>query len=135
VSAAVVDTNILVSALLRPDGPPGRVAAALTQGRLQPVVCAAIVDEYDRVLRRPAFGFDPADVGELVSLLTQQALSVEVPPYAPAELMLPDPADWPFAACALAVPCPLITGNARHFPARLGIAVMTARQWVEAFAS
>ena len=38
--------------------------------------------------------------------------------------------DWPFIATALAGNCPVITGNARHFPQRVDVQVMTAREWV-----
>jgi hypothetical protein len=55
---------------------------------------------------------------------------VRITPYLSA-LKLPDPGDWPFIATALAADCPVITGNARHFPKRLGVEVMTARAWEE----
>lgn len=127
---AVVDTNIFVAALLRPEGPPGAVVLAITQRRLTPVVCQAVIAEYGNVLRRPAFRFTAADVDELLAVTAQQALWVEVPAYTGAP-KVPDPSDWPFMACALAAQCPVITGNAKHFPARLGVAVMTAREWVD----
>lgn len=128
--AAVVDTNVLVSALLNPAGPPGAVVLAVVQQRLTPVACAEIVKEYAQVLSRPQFAFDTQDVDELVTLIGQQALWVEVTPY-PEQLALPDPTDWPFVAAALAADCPLITGNARHFPRRTGVRVMSAREWVD----
>jgi hypothetical protein len=30
----------------------------------------------------------------------------------------------------LAAGCPVVTGNARHFPDSAGVRVMTAREWV-----
>lgn len=127
---AVVDTNILVSALLRPSGPPGVVAQSIVQGRLLPVVCAEMMAEYERVLSRPRFGFHQQEVRELLVFVDQQALWVSITP-CPEELTLPDPADWPFAAAALAAGCPVITGNAKHFPRRTGVRVMTAREWAD----
>ena len=129
-SRAVVDTNILVSALLKASGPPGAVAQAIRQGALQPVVCAEIIEEYVDVLHRPRLDLEPHKVDELIALIEAQAQWVRVPPYL-TELKLPDPGDWPFIATALAGECPVITGNAKHFPARLGVVVMTAREWVE----
>ena len=129
-SRAVVDTNILVSALLTPAGPPGAVAQAIRHGVLQPMVCAEIIEEYVDVLHRPRLALPPRDVDELIALLGAQAQWVRITPYLPA-LKLPDPGDWPFIAAALAGNCPVITGNARHFPKRLGMAVMTAWEWVE----
>ena len=127
--AAVVDTNILVSAMLRLDSPPGQVVRALAQGQLMPAVCREVMDEYTNVLRRPSFGFDRDDVEELLTLIGQQATWVQITPY-PQALSLPDPSDWPFIAVALAVRCPVITGNAKHFPERAGVQVMTARLWL-----
>lgn len=127
---AVVDTNVLVSALLRPASPPGAVLQGIGQLRLTPVACAAIIAEYAGVLGRTRFGFDPADIRELLALIEQLAVWVEVPSYTGTP-KLPDPADWPFIACALAAGCPVITGNTRDFPAELGVKVMTAREWVD----
>lgn len=129
---AVVDTNILVSALLRPGGPPDAVIQAIRRDLLQPVVCDQIVAEYRDVLARRRFRLHPADTAELVTLIEAQAAWAHVTPY-PALEALPDPADWPFIAAALAAACPVITGNARHFPKGLGgLRVMTAREWMEA---
>lgn len=124
---AVVDTNILVSGLLRPDGPPGAVARQIVAQAIEPVVCDAIVAEYRAVLPRRRLRLRAADIDELLALIEAQALWVEIPPYL-GRPALPDPADWPFIACALAVGCPVITGNARDFPAALGVRVMTARE-------
>jgi uncharacterized protein len=49
----VVDTNILVSALMRPDSPPGQVMAAVKRGELVPVFSASCFAEYEDVLQRP----------------------------------------------------------------------------------
>lgn len=127
---AVVDTNILVSALLHADRLPAKVVSAIGRQQLVPVVCEAAMREYAAVLLRPRFGFAAADVNELLVLIEQQAEWVEVPAYTGAPA-LPDAADWPFVACALATRCPVVTGNVKHFPARVGVKVMTAREWVD----
>ena len=129
-SRAVVDTNILVSALLSPSGPPGAVAQAIRHGVLQPVVCAEIIEEYVDVLHRPRLDLEPRKVDELIALIEAQAQWVRVPQYLPAK-NLPDPDDWPFIAAAIAADCPVITGNMRHFPKSMGVESMTAREWVE----
>lgn len=127
---AVVDTNILVSGLLHPGRTPALVLAAIASRRLTPVVCTAVVAEYRRVLPRPRLRLPPADVQLAMALIDGLADWVSVPPYngSPA---LPDAADWPFIACALAAGCPVITGNRKHFPPTTGVKVMTAREWVE----
>ena len=127
---AVVDTNVLVSGLMGNDGPPHQVVVAITTGQIRPVVCADIVAEYRDVLPRPRLRLRPDRAAELLVLIEQTAEWVTVPANA-CQPPLPDPDDWPFLAAAQVAACPLITGNVRHFPARLGVRVMTAREWVE----
>lgn len=129
-SLAVVDTNVLVSALLKPAGLPARVADALRRNLLLPVVCTEIMDEYRAVLRRPRLCLPEADVAALLHLIGLQARWVQLSPN-PPPWRLPDPADWPFIACAAAANCPVITGNVKDFPAGLGVEVLTVRAWVD----
>lgn len=131
---AVVDTNVLVSGLMGKDGPPRQVVVAITAGQIRPVVCADIVAEYRDVLPRPRLRIRPDRAAELLALIGQTAEWVTVPAFA-GQPPLPDPDDWPFLAAAQVAACPLITGNVRHFPARLGVRVMTAREWVEGIAA
>jgi putative PIN family toxin of toxin-antitoxin system len=126
---AVVDTNILVSALLRPGSPPDAVLQGMAARTLTPVLCDAIFEEYTAVLARPRFGFSTALVQELLHLLRQQVDWVSLPPY-DGYPQLPDQADWPFVGCALAAGCAVVTGNLKHFPPEIGVPVYTARDWV-----
>lgn len=130
---AVVDTNVLASALLHADRRPAVVVGAIATQRLTPVVCTAVLAEYAAVLHRPKLGLHGDDVGELLTLIERQADWVDVPAYS-GWPELPDPTDWPFIACALAAGCPVVTGNAKHFPPRLGVRAMSASQWVQGFA-
>ena len=126
---AVVDTNILVSALLRPGSPPDAVLQGMAARTLTPVLCDAIFEEYTAVLARPRFGFSTALVQELLHLLRQQVDWVSLPPY-DGYPQLPDQADWPFVGCALAAGCAVVTGNLKHFPPEIGVPIYTARAWV-----
>jgi putative PIN family toxin of toxin-antitoxin system len=126
---AVIDTNILVSALLGAGSPPAAVLRQVAAQTLVPVVCSAIMAEYHAVLPRPRLRLRAADVEELLALIEAQAVWVEVPRYL-GQPPMPDETDWPFIACALAADCPVVTGNAKHFPEGLGLRVMTAREWV-----
>jgi len=129
VQRAVVDTNVLVSALLSPDGNPAVVVDAVRTLRLTPIVSRAILAEYTTVLRKPRFRFPVVIVDELLASLRDLAVCVE-PDSVPRIPELPDPSDWPFIAAALFAGCPIITGNARHFPAAAGVEVLTPGAWV-----
>jgi len=134
VRLAVLDTNILVSALMRPAGPPGRVMAAVARGDLVPVFNLATYNEYDSVLRRPRLRLDSEKVDAALAGIRAigMLLQGEAPP---PPKNLPDPGDWPFIACAVALGCPVVTGNARDFPAALGVRVVSARECLEMIAS
>lgn len=125
---AVVDTNVLVSAALNPDGTPARVVIAAGRGAFAPVVSPAILAEYADVLSRPQFGFSTALISEVLSPFCEKAVTVD-PPYADAS-ELPDPDDWPFIAAARLAGCPIVTGNARHFPAETGVQVVTPAELI-----
>ena len=49
----IVDTNIIVSGLITPAGPPGKIVEALLQGLLVPVMSPATLAELQAVLSRP----------------------------------------------------------------------------------
>lgn len=55
---AVLDTNVLISALLFP-GLPSRLVTAWQEGLLVPVVSPTILDEYLRALAYPKFKLTP----------------------------------------------------------------------------
>ncbi len=126
----VVDTNVLVSGILRATGPPARIVEAIFAGTIEPVYDPQILAEYDDVLARAELGLPAALVGRLLTALETFGIELIAPPW---PLNLPDSDDAPFLAAAATADCPLVTGNLRHFPvgARRGVAVWTPRELVE----
>lgn len=127
----VVDTNVLVSGLLSPFGPPGVIVSLTAAGRLSLCYDARILAEYAEVLHRPSFPFD----AEAVTALTTQIEAGGVLA-SPVPLMkrLPDAADEPFLEVAMAASARyLVTGNAAHFPpeCRSGVRVVSPRQFID----
>jgi uncharacterized protein len=55
----VIDTNILVSALLQPEGLPAAVLMLALSGRVQLCVSDPVFAEYEEVIRRPRFKRSP----------------------------------------------------------------------------
>ncbi len=125
---AVIDTNVLVSAAINREGAPGQLVAKIRTLELTPVVSAAILDEYAEVLRRSRFNFSRDWVDEL--LADMEALALHVRPATIATANLPDPDDAPFIATALAAGCPVVTGNARHFPTDCGVEILSPAQYL-----
>lgn len=130
----VLDTNVLVSALLNPLGRPADVLRLVQIGALRLAYDARILDEYRRVLRRPRFPFAGGEIGALLESFAGEGLAVTPPPVAGA---LPDPADRPFLEVAAAAGATLVTGNRRHYPARVvgSVPVQTPAEFLRALAA
>jgi predicted nucleic acid-binding protein len=130
---AVLDTNIPVSGLLSPHGPPGWIVEALLAGELQAVFCAAILDEYADVLQRPELAIRPDRASAILQSIEADGQPVICAPWPKA---LPDPDDGVFLAAAAVAGVPLVTGNVRHFPAaaRGGVLVLTPREFAQRYA-
>ena len=110
----VLDTNVLVSAMISPFGNEAQVLDAVQRGKITPSLSRSILEEYADVLARPKFRFAGKEVDGLMGLLTSTGLRFEPAPAAGAS---PDPGDEEFIACALESGAEfIVTGNKRHFP-------------------
>ena len=129
----VVDTNVLVSSLLSPFGPPNAIRQLVAAGAVQVCYDVRILREYQEVLARPRFSFSEGDVKDLLTQIEADGILVMT---GPPTRYLPDPDDEPFLAVALAgrARC-LVTGNLRDFPAerRQGVRVVSPRQFLDVY--
>ena len=131
----VLDTNVLVSGLLNPHGPPGRIVQMVIAGRISLCYDTRVFCEYREVLLRPEF---PFVAHEVQALLEQIRVAGELLAAAHLPATLPDPDDAPFLEVAIAGRVEyLITGNPRHFPvaSRHGVRVVLPADFVEALRS
>jgi putative PIN family toxin of toxin-antitoxin system len=125
----VLDTNVLVSALLTPSGAPARVLEELLAQRSVLLFDDRILHEYRRVLARKRFGFSSGDVADLLEFLQQEGEQWAAPA---SDSKTSDPADQMFLDVALAASADaLITGNRRHFPRPAAARIWSPRQFVE----
>lgn len=127
----VLDTNVLVSALLSRHAAPADVLRLTLEGAFVPLYDQRILAEYREVLARPAFNFDPRDTAALLRGLEWSGELVFTSPLNPD---LPDPDDLPFLEVAVWGEAEaLVTGNVRHFRAARGrINVLTPRELLDA---
>lgn len=127
---AVIDTNVIVSALLNPSSVPGRILKEALDGRITPLLNDEILDEYENVLNRPKFRFDKRDVAVATSGLTDRGVFVDA---GPIEDIVNDPKDVVFYAVVMEKretdDAYLVTGNIKHFPVRPF--VVTPREMLE----
>lgn len=127
----VLDTNVLVSGLLKPFSAAGTILRLVAEGRIHVLYDARILAEYREILRRPKFGFNSDSVEVLLAQIEADGILITAEPV--DTKALPDPTDAPFFEIALAARVPLVTGNKRHFPASAigDISVLTPADLVE----
>jgi putative PIN family toxin of toxin-antitoxin system len=126
----VLDTNVLVSAGINPQGSPAKIVADLVLGGMvQTVTSPAVVTEYREVFRRAKFfryGFPPLWLEYLIEE------SLRLPDSGEWPHACPDPKDAPFIALAHAAGAWLVTGNLKHFPKaiRNGVTVVSPADYL-----
>lgn len=112
---AVIDTNVIVSALLsRNQQSPTVALLDLVVGKtIVPVYNEEILDEYSDVLSRAKFHFDKERIAVALNAI-RAGLCVDRTPVA---WEFPDADDAVFYEVAMSVDdAYLVTGNTRHFP-------------------
>ncbi len=110
----VLDTNVVVSAHLKPDGTERMVLNLALSPSVVLFVTPDILAEYQTVLERKKFGIDARLLKESLLLLKANAITV-FPKHSVA--VSPDPDDNRFLECAQTAGADyLVTGNKRHFP-------------------
>ena len=116
---AVIDTNVLVSALLssHSDSATVLLIGKMISGEIIPVYSADIMSEYQEVLSRRKFKFDKSMVDYLLSAVCRFGLAIEA---SPTGEVLPDMKDLPFYEVVVEKrrtdEAYLVTGNIKHFP-------------------
>lgn len=110
---AVVDTNVLVSALWSRNGAPAKVLSVVLAGDAVPCYDYRIMCEYQEVLRRPKFKFSAGEVASLLDWFEHCGRPVLAKP---VDGVFPDEGDRKFYEVAKTCGALLVTGNLRHFP-------------------
>ena len=130
---AVIDTNVLVSALLKWNSFPGNVLELTYRGMIVPLLDVRIAQEYREVLARPKFHFTRSIIEDTVGELERLGIYVDAKEL---DTELPDLKDRVFYEVVmeerkLEDAC-LVTGNIKHFPAKPF--VVTPRQMIDIIA-
>ena len=113
---AVIDTNVLVSALFtrNVEAPTVKVLDAMLNGFIVPLYNKEIYDEYVEVLNRPKFHFSKGLIVQYLDVILERGLFSRRVHSAES---FPDPKDTVFYEVALSKEdAYLVTGNAKHFP-------------------
>lgn len=127
---AVIDTNVLVSALFSINGMsnPSLVITAVLNGAITPLYNDEIIEEYREVLSRDKFKFSPSLIDGLLSVFTD--FGIKTVRMQASNEIFPDDDDIVFYEVTLSVEDAfLVTGNIKHFPVKTF--VVTPAQMVE----
>jgi len=111
---AILDPNVLVSALLSPTGTPARIVLAWAEGRFELVVSPEVLRELDEVLKRPKFRrwVSQADASEFVEAVAAAAPLVADPADRPQ--VSSDPRDDYLVALATAAGVDWVVSGDQH---------------------
>ena len=113
---AVIDTNVIVSALLsrHQDSATVKILDYLYGRTIVPVYNDEILEEYATVLRRTKFNFPESTICATLEAIKAGGVKSD---RISCEEQLPDPKDIVFYEVALSVDDSyLVTGNTKHFP-------------------
>lgn len=128
---AVIDTNVLVSALLssHDDAATVLVVGKLFSGEVIPLFSNEILGEYNEVLKRAKFHFSEEIVSKLLQTIEKYGERVVA---TPTGELLPDMKDLPFYEVVVEKQedaAYLVTGNIKHFPKKPFI--VTAKEFLD----
>lgn len=116
---AVIDTNVIVSALLKEGSIPWQILDFVVEGKIIPVYNKEIIAEYEEVLIRNKFGFSPAKIKMTLSLI--EDFGREMDPIEIQEKFIHED-DAKFFKIVMSSrildETYLVTGNIKHFPER-----------------
>lgn len=116
---AVIDTNVIVSSMLKRGSIPGAIIDLVLTKEIIPLLNKEILDEYSEVLTRNKFGFEKKDVQILLNEIKNDSIFLE-----PEETLedFVDEDDIVFFEIVMSakhsMDAYLITGNIKHYPIR-----------------
>ena len=110
----VLDTNVIISGLLSPNGKPAQILNMFFNGNIVLLYDNRILFEYIKVLHREKFGFKDEWINPFLDFLRLEGEYISAEP---SNISFLDEDDKKFYEVAQngAADC-LVTGNLRHFP-------------------
>ena len=127
---AVIDTNVLVSAMLKWDSVPGNVLELVYSGTIIPLLNQHIVKEYQEVLARPKFRLTQQIIRDAVGEIERLGLYVDA---RKLDIPFSDSKDRVFYEVVMEErnekDAYLVKGNIKHFPEKPYI--VTPRQMMD----
>jgi uncharacterized protein len=117
----VLDTNVVLSALVFGGGLPGQLRLGWQQGRFVPLASTATVQELVRVLAYPKFRLSRLEQEELLADYLPHTQTVRMPQPPPKVPDCRDPLDAPFMHLAVAGRAKVLVSGDRDLLALAGV--------------
>jgi uncharacterized protein len=129
---AVLDANVLVSALISRAGAPARLVELWIEGEVELVVCKTLLDGVQRTLNRPKISsrVAPEDAVRFVRLLRELG-EVVGDPEGPPPFHSDDPGDDYLLALAARERTPLVSGDAHVLALSDRLPISSPRAFLE----
>lgn len=133
---AVLDTNILISAVLTPDGPPAQIVVRWKEHRFVLLLSRLLLEEIDEVLRYPRIrrrhGWSEEEITDFVGRLAEMAAFTKGQVKVAA--VPKDPDDDPLVACAIEGKADFLVSGDQHLlgvGSYAGIRIVTPAAFLE----
>jgi putative PIN family toxin of toxin-antitoxin system len=117
----VVDTNVIVSALMNVNGTPAKILSLILNGNIKILYDNRIIFEYFEVLSRKEFGFSEEIINDIIDYFKRDGEFINAKYL---KVNFSDEADKKFYEVYKSSEAQyLITGNIKHFPKEDGIVI------------
>ena len=132
----VVDTNVIVSALMNANGSPAKILSLIFNGSVIMRYDNRIIFEYSEVLSRKEFGFSADLINDMINFFKHEGEYINADP---VNVKFLDETDKKFYEVyrfgnprrSPKLPQYLVTGNKRHFPKEASI--INTKEFIEIY--
>ena len=116
---AVIDTNVIVSSMLKKDSIPGQIVKSISENIITPILNEDILNEYVDVLSRNKFGFQDKEIENLLKIVKSNAIYLERKQSIEDFVDKDDIVFFEIVMSARStMDAYLVTGNMKHYPVR-----------------
>ncbi len=116
---AVIDTNVIVSSMLKNQSVPGQIINLVTRDTIIPLLNEEILQEYIEVITRNKFNFSKALIENTINLIRSKAIFLQKEQTLEEFINKEDIVFFEIVLSARStMDAYLITGNMKHYPIR-----------------
>ena len=127
---AVIDTNVIVSSMLKTNSIPGLIVNLIYKDTIVPLLSEDIIKEYYEVLSRNKFEIDSSKIDSLLNVIKEKGIFLEREQTFESFIDKDDVVFFEIVMSARStMDAYLVTGNMKHYPIRSYI--VTPREMIE----